>query len=596
MSTKDFDTLQQTPETPGDQSHSQQQDISPAESQAAHILAQSEAAAASPEAEAPVITEKYLKSIPEEDRDLRDPRQLKTVLFCLKSAVTRGDLTSTRDKLGNLPRSIVDSFVDSLQPDSANKPLEAIRRFAENPLGGAQETDKIRSIATSALPESVKQATLHIIMDEGPHSAQNAFRVLGQRVEEQGLTDAEGIYKVIHEIRDDPSLVSRDSDGIRREALQSFLEGIYPGVMQGRPVEALKKLWNTPDDIESRDPRLESLLSEGAEILKNHTFTEEYDELGETQTIEGLITSVSDGSLSPLDAKMILERELEAHLMGMTEAEGGFRAVEAEKSGIANNEIGTTVESQERRDLKGVRYIHVEDDEYLAPMIQDDFSRKIELPDALGTARSVASAGRLVQSMVDSGKPLNLVVLDKSFMFGDDDDIPDSGAWKRFMKNFETAAQDPRTKDVLGGTKVVIMSGDISPDELKEMQGKYPRIIGALEKGSEDNSITLAGLLAQADVVSREGKALEGYSHIQRKSAAADFEAGLSRTLLRRLSGDDSAEAQQEVLALVNTQREKLGMTPTDITSDAFAKLRKALESKATDFYSHLNPDQIFSE
>ena len=182
-----------------------------------------------------IIARRHIDAVPEEDRIITTPQQMEIVLFALSGTESGSHLTSTIDKLGNLP----EGFQEAFRIADRQSALALARSFAADPINMAEKTDKVRSLALSKLPASVKRAMLEIILQDGTHSAQQAFGELARRIEhdtEQELTD------IIASIRGDSNFISVDADNVRRQALKQFLEGVYPDLILSPEIKLSQEL------------------------------------------------------------------------------------------------------------------------------------------------------------------------------------------------------------------------------------------------------------------------------------------------------------------------------------------------------------------
>lgn len=171
---------------------------------------------------------------------------------------------------------------------------------------------------------------------------------------------------------------------------------------------------------------------------------------------------------------------------------------------------------QERKEiaLRDVNFIHIEDDPLTLKNMQKDLASQLDMKNRLGSSRSVEGAKKILQQLAEGGKPLHLVILDKSFMQREADKFDHGGAWQFFMGELEKIAPaNEKLKDV----RVVIASGDIDDATLREMQQRFPRIIGALQKGEEGLPLRLAAILGKDGMVTKEGKVAEAMQREQGK-------------------------------------------------------------------------------
>jgi len=121
------------------------------------------------------VVQKWLDTIPPADRAMiKDPKQIRSVLNLSKSAEAPGEshLFQIEDKIGDMP----DSAAVAMREKDPTKMAEAFERFANDPVKVSEETDKVKNIAKSTLPESLRKAVLSIILTEGERSAVGAFR------------------------------------------------------------------------------------------------------------------------------------------------------------------------------------------------------------------------------------------------------------------------------------------------------------------------------------------------------------------------------------------------------------------------------------
>lgn len=193
------------------------------------------------------IAKKYIDTVSEGDREITSPEQMTIILYALEG-VLRGDLVSTKDKLGNLPKGFPEAIINA----DRQKAIDLARAFASDPIKSAADTDKVQEIANSELPESVRRALLAIILQEGSNSAQQAFGELANRLKSNA---AETITKVVESVREDRGVVSGDSDNVRRAALEKFLEGVYPDLVHRKDVLLLRRMESLPFEA-ADDPKI----------------------------------------------------------------------------------------------------------------------------------------------------------------------------------------------------------------------------------------------------------------------------------------------------------------------------------------------------
>jgi len=205
-----------------------------------------ETAELSPGQKSLAIAERHIAEIPDADKKLTDPNQIKIILHLLDAILRKdrdgyssGHVLSTKDKLGNLPVPVSKaSFFPGATYDP-EKFIEELRKFANDPVGGAMETDKVSVIAKSLLPDSVRKAILEILLVDGENSAQSMFHRLADRIELE-KPDKNGASAIIAEFRVSQNI--KENDKVRANALLSFISSVYPELTQSSEVSFLQEI------------------------------------------------------------------------------------------------------------------------------------------------------------------------------------------------------------------------------------------------------------------------------------------------------------------------------------------------------------------
>lgn len=180
------------------------------------------------------IAQKYLETIPEEDRKLTDPRQVEKLLWVLTSTIEpKNDLFRPADKFGNPPERVDDALFDG----DIKKAAEGWREFVDDPVGLAKETDKVENIAKSTLPESVRSAIVSIILEEGDYSAVDMAKDIAEMMEKKGSVDSNQIY-----MKYSNSSEAIQDNILRQKAFRNLLEGLYPDLIKREDVGFLVDL------------------------------------------------------------------------------------------------------------------------------------------------------------------------------------------------------------------------------------------------------------------------------------------------------------------------------------------------------------------
>ena len=247
-----------------------------------------------------VIAEKYIRSIPEQDRQITSAKQMDIILNALDNMRAGTALITTKDKLGNPPEGIQKAFASLNRPENRLKAIESARNFAADPVKESANADKTKQIANSQLPESIKNAILRIILIEGPQSAQQAFAELANRIErDTEHTIQENITAIINDV----TFVSADADTIRRTALKKFLEGVYPDLMAKKEIVIIQRVSELSEEERNDNSVMGELLEAAIEAVgPNFKIDEMYqDELGGAEDLDVLLDGVRKGSVTEID-------------------------------------------------------------------------------------------------------------------------------------------------------------------------------------------------------------------------------------------------------------------------------------------------------
>ncbi|MFH1789658.1 MAG: hypothetical protein ABH832_01155 [bacterium] len=251
--------------------------------------------AGAPETNPKIIADKYIKSIPEKDKKIERPEQIKAILNALDAVREGSHVTMTKDRIGNMPAC---PFDESPQEKRA-RILKLIQNFVQDPVTTSANMDKTKYIASSDLPKSIKDAVLAIILSEGPHSAQQIFAELKKRIERDSEAD---ITQLILSLKKDAHFISQESDNIRRSALNKFLESIYPELIKRDDVRFLQQIKALTREEKNDQQIMEKITQEAANLIGGHAFRNDARRyLGNSLNALELANGVKQGSINPTD-------------------------------------------------------------------------------------------------------------------------------------------------------------------------------------------------------------------------------------------------------------------------------------------------------
>lgn len=250
------------------------------------------------------IAQKYLETIPEEDRKLTDSKQVERVLWVLDQTMGSSHekhLFSTRDKIGNAPPLVLDARYS----DNPEGEAKAWREFSVDPVGNSKEMDKVRIIASSSLPESIRTAMLFIILKEGDYSAVSMAKEIVDGIDRDIVAEK---YKSVE-------VVSADS--LRQIAVRELLEGLYPDLVKSEKVSFLLEI-KKMDTGSSRGEVMAMLEQYNQLVGEDAPFSKKF---GDASNGAELLAKLKDGSIPDMgknsrDASVrgvssLLQKELE---------------------------------------------------------------------------------------------------------------------------------------------------------------------------------------------------------------------------------------------------------------------------------------------
>lgn len=210
-----------------------------------------------------------------------------------------------------------------------------------------------------------------------------------------------------------------------------------------------------------------------------------------------------------------LRRKMEARTPAEVEADlAKIRKEKAEReamTSLADAEESEVVESREKKELRDITYFQV-DDEPGVLKITERALENIGLnqnKNKQGECGTVEDFKQWMKSLVQSKDPLDVIILDRAFPRYIGEDVEDFASWQRalrYLDDSDMRSQDGY-KEVLGNTKVIIMSGDtIGARELRQIREKFPRVIGALDKtgGDDITADNFKKILEDAEIVKKE--------------------------------------------------------------------------------------------
>ncbi len=224
--------MQKPPENSAEQAASAAQ-AAKREGQAAVALMAQEA---SPDLEqmAKEIAQRYLETIPTEDRTFSGAEATTMICYILRNAFPSkgpGDLLSTYDAIGNCkPLNAL-----SLQNSSREDVIAKLKALAENPSAhAATMLDKIGSkfAAKAPLPETMKAAVINIVLTEGPNNFQQHIQTIVELMQSQPNFNV-GQYRSEHKTE----IV--EGDKLRQQVIIKLMENLYPELMQSEELKLL---------------------------------------------------------------------------------------------------------------------------------------------------------------------------------------------------------------------------------------------------------------------------------------------------------------------------------------------------------------------
>lgn len=250
------------------------------------------------------IAQKYLETIPKEDRELTDPKQVEFVLSRFCSTLDPADhLFSNSDKYGNAPTRVIDARWDQ----DNQRQAQGWREFAAKPLELALETDKVAWIAKSTLPESVRNAMILIILKEGNNSAVDMAIHMAERLEQGEKTP---MPPKEHHDQDR----STPDKSLRQKAFYELLAGLYPDLLKMDEVKLLVDQTSmTYEQKGDRDIVMAMVERFNKLIGENVGFDMRGSGFNDIHNGAELLTNLRDGSIDKKDIQFVisqLRREL----------------------------------------------------------------------------------------------------------------------------------------------------------------------------------------------------------------------------------------------------------------------------------------------
>jgi hypothetical protein len=240
------------------------------------------------EMEGSKISQKHIEAIPPEDINrITNGTQVE---FIVALHMGRSDEFNTRDRMGNLPPSIKESW------DRQDRPAltQAMRDFASNPMAHAKEVFKYLA-KEGGLPESVRTQMEEIVLLEGKNRLGEAFASLADRLEKDQTGD---IDKIWQQGRND--FTSKESDSIRKIALKQLAEAVYPEFFKKPEVQLWLEIENLPDEKKGEPNTIATIVQKFQKVAGDSSFAK----YAETASIQEQLKS---GELDKYNVRDVIQ-------------------------------------------------------------------------------------------------------------------------------------------------------------------------------------------------------------------------------------------------------------------------------------------------
>jgi hypothetical protein len=212
------------------------------------------------------ISQKYIAEVPLEDRRITDPDQVKLLLSLLSyrkgNEIDSSDAFITSDRITK-----ISGTQKSLMSGDRQGVINAMQEFADDPLKHADGTLHVFSTNTF-LPESVKNAIRNIALQEGNNTMP---QVVKKMVEQLKGDDSLSIETVIQKGRKE--LCSKESDGIRLQALKQLVESIYSEFANSPEVKLWLAIKGLSDEDKENPMKTTEMIRKYQECTNDSSFS-----------------------------------------------------------------------------------------------------------------------------------------------------------------------------------------------------------------------------------------------------------------------------------------------------------------------------------
>lgn len=272
---------------------------------AEEMMTPEQKAAAAREQKAVEIAQRHLAGIPEQDRAIRDPKDVTMIFYLLRDAMAErpSGVLSSSDFLGNGTQ-----FLATEHQDDIPGLVESMRTFKDRDAMEVGKISKMAYVEKSRLPDSVKRAVFGIIAKEGEN---NLGDLLAQAAD---LVEAEGELGAIGAWRGEKRAEHDTADKVRQMAIVKLLEGLYPNILRSEEMKMIKAFGELPYEERENPERLKEILKAFLDAYGDQPVPESRRrELGGASVLSELPAKLNDGGIKTYERERILE-VLESYL------------------------------------------------------------------------------------------------------------------------------------------------------------------------------------------------------------------------------------------------------------------------------------------
>jgi len=240
--------------------------------------------------------------------------------------------------------------------------------------------------------------------------------------------------------------------------------------------------------------------------------------------------------------------------------------------GVAFLEAEEEGESEKPKRREDLTYIQI-DDKRSVLKISEEAMKKAGVSGKLGQSKSLEGARALIARLAEEGKSIDFILLDRDFFMEEGERFGTTEAGDTFLGGFKGMTEDPRLREALARTKIIMSSSHASdPKTMRSFLEISDRVIGgAAEKGMD--AMEVLGVLGKAGLVERDEMVLDGC----RQVGLRDIE-GYLKVFFPRYGNAD----QEVLITLVNKARQGVDLAPLEADGPEMVKIVETLKSDGT--------------